>query len=274
MIPFRLRRSLRRLFRARTRAGSHQFVTDIPGPRPGEMRTVEVHLPGEYDEEVRRYPVIYMQDGQNLFTEPQSFAGSWRLADELVQASRLGANAIVVGIHHASHDRIKEYSPFNDERIGGGEAAVYLAWLVDVLRPIVNERFRTLPAREHTGIGGSSMGGLLSLYAIFARSDVFGFAAVMSPSLWFAQGAIFDWVRAQPFVDARIYLDTGGREGERTLANAQRMRDLLVEKGYLPGERLRWVEDSVGVHHESAWGRRFRKALPALLARATPDRRR
>lgn len=265
-MPLRLRRSLRRLFRTRTQAGSHWVVTDIPGPTPEETRTVVVHLPGNYDEEVRRYPVIYMQDGQNLFDDGTSYAGSWGLSEELVSASRLGADAIIVGVYHASQHRINEYSPFVDERVGGGEAAAYLQWMCDVLRPTINERYRTLPAREQTGVGGSSMGGLLSLYAVFARSDVIGFAAVMSPSLWFARGAMFDWVRTQPFVDARIYLDVGAREGERTLANGRRMRDLLVNKGYVPGERLRWVEDAIGVHHESAWGRRFRKALPALLS--------
>jgi len=269
----RLRHSLRRLFRTRTQPGRHHIVTDIPGPTPDQTRTVVVHLPGAYEEEVRRYPVIYLQDGQNLFDDGTSYAGSWGLGEELVQASRLGADAIVVGVYHASQHRISEYSPFEDERVGGGDAATYLAWLADVLRPAINDRYRTLPAREHTGVGGSSMGGLLSLYAIFERSDVFGFAAVLSPSLWFAHCAIFDWVQSKPFVDARIYLDTGAREGERTLANAQRMRDLLMAKGYRPGERLRWVEDAIGVHHESAWGRRFRKALPALLAVPTPQRR-
>jgi len=271
-MPFRLRRELRRLFRTSTHPGTRHLVTDIPGPTSGETRTVVVHLPGAYDEEVRRYPVVYMQDGQNLFDDGTSYAGSWGLSDELVSASRLGADAIIVGVYHASQHRISEYSPFVDERVGGGQAEVYVDWLADVLRPAINDRYRTLPAREHTGVAGSSMGGLLSLYAIFQRTDAFGFAAVMSPSLWFARGAIFDWVRSQPFADARIYLDTGAREGERTLTNAQRMRDMLVNKGYEPGQRLRYVEDAIGVHHESAWGRRFRKMLPALLAVPRPER--
>ena len=271
-MPFRLRRKLRRLFRTRTQAGTHQVVTDIPGPTDGETRTVVVHLPGAYAEEVRRYPVIYMQDGQNLFDDGTSYAGSWDLSDELISASRLGADAIIVGIYHASQHRIAEYSPFVDDRVGGGSAEAYVTWMADVLRPIINDRYRTLPAREQTGVAGSSMGGLLSLYAFFRRSDTFGFAAVMSPSLWFARGAIFDWVQAQVFADSRLYLDVGAREGDRTLANVQRMRDLLIAKGYRLGERLRYVEDAVGVHHERAWGRRFRKVLPVLLAISPPER--
>jgi predicted alpha/beta superfamily hydrolase len=271
-MPFRLRRSLRRLFRTRTQAGRYEVVSDIPGPTPGECRDIVVHLPGDYDEEVKRYPVIFMQDGQNLFDDRTSYSGSWGLSEELVSASRLGADAIIVGIYNDGVRRLDEYSPFNDEKIGGGEAEAYVTWMADVLRPIIDERYRTLRMQAHTGVGGASMGGLLALYAVFRRSDVFGFAAVMSPALWFARAQIFDWVREQPFADARIYLDMGAREGDRMLANAQRMRDLLITKGYLPGERLRWVEDSIGVHHESAWGRRFRKALPALLAVPTSAR--
>jgi predicted alpha/beta superfamily hydrolase len=272
-MPLRLRRAMRRWFRSRVPLGSYHVVTDIPGPKDGAFRHVVVHLPGKYEESAQRYPVIYMQDGQNLFDDGTSYAGSWRLSDELVSASRLGADAIIVGVYHASEHRIAEYSPFVDERVGGGEAEAYATWLTDVLRPAINARYRTLSDRENTGVAGSSMGGLFSLFAIFQRSDVFGFAAVMSPSLWFARGAIFDWVHSRPTVDVRIYLDTGAREGERTLANARRMRDLLIAKGYRPGERLRYVEDAIGVHHESAWGRRFRKALPALLAVPATERR-
>jgi predicted alpha/beta superfamily hydrolase len=272
-MPLRLRRKLRRLFRTSTHPGSYHVVSDIPGPTPGESRSIVVHLPGNYAEVTRRYPVIFMQDGQNLFDDATSFAGSWGLAEELVSASRLDADAIIVGVYNGEQRRIDEYSPFADEKVGGGEASDYLNWLCDVLRPIVNDRYRTLPEREHTGVAGSSMGGLFSLYAVFQRSDVFGFAAVMSPSLWFAHGAIFEWVRSQPFRDVRLYLDVGAREGERTLANAQRMRDLLEHSGYTRGERLRWVQDARGVHHESAWGRRFRKALPALLAVPRKERR-
>jgi predicted alpha/beta superfamily hydrolase len=263
-MPLRLRSALRRVFRRQAAAGRTETVTDILGP-DGVPRTLVIYLPGEYHLTQRHYPVVYMQDGQNLFDDATSFSGSWRLAAHLDQDARIGANAIVVGIYHANAQRIHEYSPFADPNVGGGGAEDYVNWVADVLRPQINTRYRTLTDRTHTGIGGSSMGGLVSLYAAFARSDVFGFAAVMSPSLWFARGAIYDWVQQQPWVPVRFYLDMGAKEGERMLANAQRMRDQLIFKGYAPGERLRWVEDAQGVHHESMWGRRFRKALPALL---------
>jgi predicted alpha/beta superfamily hydrolase len=270
-MPLRLRRALRRLFRVRAVPGRTELVSDIVGP-DGVPRTLVVYLPGEYDASARRYPVIYMQDGQNLFDDATSFSGSWRLAGHLDQAGRLGANAIVVGVYHANARRIHEYSPFVDDNVGGGGAPEYVDWVADVLRPELNRRYRTLTHRTDTGIGGSSMGGLVSLYGVFHRSDTFGFAAVLSPSLWFARGAIYEWLGQQSWMPVRIYLDMGAKEGERMLANAQRMRDQLMFKGYLPGERLRWVEDALGVHHESAWGRRFRKALPALLTVPPEDR--
>jgi predicted alpha/beta superfamily hydrolase len=262
----RLRRHPRRLHRHHASPGTLQLLDGIPGPQgDGTPRRVVVSLPPGHGETTARWPVVYMHDGQNLFDDATSFAGSWRLGEALASASRLGAQAIVVGVWNGAERRLLEYGPFEDPQVGGGGAGDYVDWLADVLRPVIDARFRTVRDRLHTGVAGSSMGGLVSLYALFKRPDVFGFAGVMSPSLWFAKGAIFDYVAKQPWHDARLYLDIGGREGERMVANARRMRDLLVERGYPLGERLRWHEDAAGVHHESAWGRRFRKALPALL---------
>jgi predicted alpha/beta superfamily hydrolase len=109
------------------------------------------------------------------------------------------------------------------------------------------------------------MGGLISLYAFFKYPEVFGFVAALSPSLWFADGALLDLVARAPRVPGRLYLDVGMREGEQTVALGRRLRDLLLAEGYEPSRDFRWVEDQDGVHHESAWGRRFRQALPFLL---------
>jgi predicted alpha/beta superfamily hydrolase len=137
------------------------------------------------------------------------------------------------------------------------------------VKPLVDARYRTMPQRETTGVVGSSMGGLISLFAFFARPDVFGVLGAMSPSLWVAERAIFGLLEPMPYQPGRIYLDVGRLEGEETLADARRLRDLLEAKGYDPGEQLRYVEDRAGQHEEAAWSRRFRSALTFLLP--TPE---
>lgn len=222
-------------------------------------RDLYVYVPAAPTRGDCRYPVIYMQDGQNLFDPALSFAGTWGVDEALRWASGRGLDAIVVGIPNLGAARLAEYNPF----VEAGER--YLAFVAHTVKPLVDAQFPTLPDRRHTGIAGSSMGGLISLYAFFKHSEVFGFAAALSPSLWFADGALLDLVARAPRVPGRLYLDVGIREGDQTVALTRRLRDLLLAKGYEPGRDFRWVEDKDGVHHESAWGRRFRKALPFLL---------
>jgi predicted alpha/beta superfamily hydrolase len=172
----------------------------------------------------------------------------------------------VVAIPNAGEERIREYSPFLDPKIGGGAGDRYLDFLLDTLKPLIDSRFRTRPEPAATGIAGSSLGGLISLYGFFRRAGAFGFVAAISPSLWFADKAIFPLVEASPFVPGRIYLDTGTEEGTESLLNARRMRDLLIKKGYRDGVSLRWVEEAGAGHQEAVWGRRFKAALPFLLS--------
>ncbi|HWC73665.1 MAG TPA: alpha/beta hydrolase-fold protein [Gemmatimonadales bacterium] len=232
---------------------------------PAAGRNLLVYTPASYRRGDARYPVIYMQDGQNLFDAATSFAGDWGLKTALAWASRRGFETIVVGIPNLGTARIDEYTPFVDPKVGGGHGERYLEYLIHTVKPLIDARFRTLPDRAHTGIAGSSLGGLISLYAFFRYPEVFGFTAALSPSLWYANAAILAFVEHAPPVPGRVYLDVGLREGAAHVALARRLRDILVEKGYEPRVALRWVEDREGSHHESAWGRRFRKALPFLL---------
>lgn len=233
---------------------------------PGLDRQLTIYLPPSYDRDQRHYPVIYMQDGQNLFDPEESFAGSWRVDIAMDQAAGRGFEGIAVGIPNAGENRLAEYSPFDDPEGGPGRGREYVAYMADTIKPLVDARYRTIPERGTTCVAGSSMGGLISLFAFFARPDVFGATAAMSPSLWYAGRAIFAELEAAPFHPGRIYLDVGRREGEETLADAQRLRDLLLAKGYRKDEQLRYVEDRAGAHEEAAWGRRLRAALPFLLA--------
>ena len=256
---------LRRLLRRwHARKGSVVVLPSVHSPQLDNRRDLYVYVPAPAPAPARgdsRYPVIYMQDGQNLFDPALSFAGTWGVDEALSWASRRGLDAIVVGIPNMRDARLAEYNPF----VEAGER--YLDFVARTVKPLVDAQFPTLPDRRHTGIAGSSMGGLISLYAFFRHTEVFGFAAALSPSLWFADGALLDLVARAPRVPGggRLYLDVGLREGEQTVALARRLRDLLLAQGYEPRRDFRWVEDKDGVHHESAWGRRFREALPFLL---------
>ena len=242
-----------------------ETLREFYSPQLDNRRDILVRLPPSYGRRGRRFPVLYLQDGQNLFDASTSFAGDWGLHRVVVAAALRGVEAILVGIPNRGIERLEEYSPFADPEIGGGGADRYLDFVMQTLKPAIDREFRTRPERRHTGIVGSSMGGLLSLYGFFHRPFAFGSAGVLSPSLWFAGEAIFPWVEAAPFVPGRVYLDIGALEGPQHVARARRMRDLLIAKGYRLGESLRWLESRCGRHDEASWGRRFARALPFFL---------
>lgn len=264
-----------------TVVGTLRATDAVYSPQLHNRRKLFVHLPPSYATTPdRRYPVIYMQDGQNLFDQALSYAGEWQVDETMVALSNEGIEAIVVGIPNMGVRRIDEYSPFRDPRVRrGGRGDWYVAFVANTVKPLIDAEFRTLPEREHTGLLGSSMGGLISLYGFFARPDIFGFTGVMSPSLWFAREAIFSYVQQAPYQAGRIYLDIGTYEGadwrqiqrssqryvNMTLQTTRRMRDLLAEKGYLPGVQLRYDEEAGAVHNEAAWARRLPGAVRFLL---------
>jgi predicted alpha/beta superfamily hydrolase len=250
-------------------------------PELRNRRELYVYLPPSYMYSDRRYPIIYMQDGQNLFDQTLSYAGEWQVDETMEALSQEGLEAIVVGVPNAGVRRIDEYSPFKDYRLRkGGRGDWYVAFLANTVKPLIDRDFRTLPGREHTGVLGSSMGGLISLYAAYCRPDTFGFVGAMSPSLWFAQEAIFGYVQQSDARPIRIHLDLGTHEGadtrvvpggvpaytSRYLAAAHRMRDLLDRKGCRLGQELHYHEEQEATHNEAAWARRLPDALRFLLA--------
>jgi predicted alpha/beta superfamily hydrolase len=235
-----------------------------------ELRTTRdlvVALPPSYATGARSYPVLYMQDGQNLFDPATSHAGDWGLPATLEALADRGVEAIAVGIPNAGRRRSYEYSPFRDTIHGGGGGGDrYLAFLVQTVKPLVDRSFRTLPERAHTVIAGSSLGGLISLYALWRHAEVFGAAGVLSPALWFADRAMLRYAeRTAPRLPGRIYLDVGTAEGEEAVADARALREILTRPGFARCSQLSWVEDEGAGHDEAAWGVRFREAMPFLL---------
>jgi predicted alpha/beta superfamily hydrolase len=251
-------------------------------PQLKNRRDVDVYLPDSYRGGSRHYPVVYVQDGQNLSDPEKAFAGTWQIERTLDELAARDLEAIVVGIHHAGRRRLLEYSPYPDRRHGGGDADLYLAFLVDTLKPRVDRFFRTHRERDATAILGSSMGGLLSLYGFFRYPSVFGRAGVMSPSIWYGQAAILDFIGEAQTPTGRLYVDVGTAEGAGTLRDTRRLGRLLVRKGFRrerrgPGRRasasrrasyravLRYLEDQGGRHSEADWARRVGPALEFLL---------
>ena len=241
----------------------------LPGvlsPQLRNYRDLVVALPPGYADSATPHPVLYLQDGQNVFDPATSYAGDWNLIPALERAAPTGAAPIVVGIPNMGRRRRYEYGPFRDIIHGGGGGDRYLAFVAETVKPLVDASFRTRPERSHTVIAGSSLGGLISLYGLFRYADVFGAAGVLSPALWFAGGAIFRFVEDQADLSVgRIYLDVGTGEGSETLRDVRRLRDLLLAAGRVPGRDFSYREEEGGEHDEVAWGRRFGEALPFLL---------
>lgn len=243
-----------------TVVGNVLALSDVYSPQLGYKRTLLAYLPPSYSRGQRRYPVLYMHDGQNLFDAATAYGGlEWQVDETMEALSGEGLEAIVVGLYHGGNRRLAEYNPFP---FGRWEACgdQHVAFLVETVKPLIDASFRTRPGRAHTGVLGSSMGGLISLYAFFRRPDVFGLVGALSPAFWMARGAIYEYVRSAAFASGKIYLDNGVNEND-----ARPMVALLKEKGY-PERALKYVADADGAHTESAWAKRLPDALRFLLA--------
>ena len=230
-----------------------------------------VYLPPSYEAEAqRRFSVLYMHDGQNLFDGETSFirGNYWRLgetADRLIEAGSI-ESLIIVGVYNAGEKRIDEYTPGKDKHLGGGKADCYGRMIVEELKPFIDATYRTLPGAEHCGMGGSSLGGLVTLYLGLRYPHVFSRLAVMSPSVWWRNRAILKTVtRLAQKPALLIWLDVGAKEGPAALADTQLLRDRLVQKGWTLNDDLCYLEAGEAEHTESAWAERVAPMLKFLF---------
>ena len=241
-------------------------------PQLGRTRRVWLYLPPGYTaSSTRRYPVLYMQDGQNVFDAATSFAGEWGVDEALNLLASSGQDptgCIVVAVDNGAN-RLDEYSPWNNPQYGGGQGDLYVDFLVQTLKPYIDANYRTLPDRANTGIGGSSMGALIATYAALREPTVFGKVASFSPAYWFAYAPLAAYVHQHPAnPNTRFYFVSGTTESSTMVPQMQALRDSL-QRGGVPAANLNFNTRPDGQHAEWFWKREFPAGYSWLYAPAT-----
>lgn len=245
----------------------------VPSRYLSTARHIAVYLPPGYETGAGRYPVFYLQDGQNLFDPATAFGGhDWRAdltADELIRAGKIQP-VILAGIYNTGVRRISEYTPTRDRRLRkGGKAARYAQMLTREIKPFIDQTYRTRKAGAETAAGGSSLGALAALVAGIDYPRVFGKLALLSPSVWWDDhsilGLIEAWTPRQP--RPRIWLDAGtaeGRNPKHMVEDTRLLRNALAAKGCREGSDFHYEEAEGQAHNEQAWGERFGRVLEYL----------
>ncbi|GAB2780271.1 alpha/beta hydrolase-fold protein [Hymenobacter latericoloratus] len=238
-------------------------------PQLGRTRRVWIYLPNDYPTApAKRYPVLYLHDGQNVFDACTSFSGEWGVDETLSRLQQQGLDAagcLVVAVDHGGSERLNELSPWKNPEYGGGQGDQYVDFLVQTLKPYIDQHYRTLSGREFTGIAGSSMGGLISTYAALKYPQVYSKVGVFSPAFWFADKPLFQYLRQHPANPAtRFYFVSGTQESQTMVPLMQAMRDSLA-RGGVPAANMSLTAHPDGQHAEWFWKREFAAAYQWLL---------
>ncbi len=222
-------------------------------PQLNRKRRIWIYLPENYASAKKdRYPVLYMHDGQNLFNAATSFAGEWGV-DEFLDSVKL-KSCIVVGIDNGGTYRMNEYNPYTTERFGKGEGDAYAKFIVKTLKPYIDKKYRTKKDKANTFIAGSSMGGLISFYAVLKYPKVFGGAGVFSPSFWIAPGIFKKAEEAGKKVKANIYFFAGKLEGEDMVTDVLKVYNVMAR---VSKAKMQVVIRDQGKHAEATWRAEF-----------------
>ena len=221
-------------------------------PQLGRKRRVWIYLPKEYKSGTASYPVLYMQDGQNIFDDATAFAGEWKV-DEYLDNIQTG-KIIVVAIDNGDKKRMTEYNPYDNEKFGKGEGKKYADFLVKTLKPFIDKNYRTLNDKSNTFIAGSSMGGLISFYCLLKYPAIFGGAGIFSPSFWIAPSIYKDIQKKGSAVNTNIYFYCGKNEGDTMLEDMLKAIETLksVSKSNIKSD-IR----PEGKHNEASWLKEF-----------------
>ncbi len=224
-------------------------------PQLNRIRRIWLYLPKSYATSKKTYPVLYMQDGQNLFNEQTAAYGEWGV-DECLDSlqKQTGKECIVVGIDHGGDKRMTEYNPYDNNRFGNGEGKIYVEFLVKTLKPFIDKKFRTQPQTATTFIAGSSMGGLISAYAMVAYPNVFGGAGIFSPSFWLTPEIYTSAEQTSWTTVPKFYCYAGEKESASMVADMDKFLTVLAKK---PKMLTRRSVYPLGMHNEKAWRDEF-----------------
>jgi predicted alpha/beta superfamily hydrolase len=235
-------------------------------PQLNRTRRIWIYLPPDYNTTSKHYPVLYMQDGQNLFDAFYSFAGEWKIDESMNNLFNAGDyGAIVVGIDNGGGNRFDEYSPWYSTTYNeGGDGEAYVSFLINTLKPHIDSTFRTLPGRDYTAVGGSSLGGLISMYAAAEYPDVFGKAGIFSPAFQVTDSCFLQVMSKTFDEDIRVYFVAGHNESQDMIPDILQMQQLLLKQGVDPSN-IKVVDELDGAHSEWFWAREYPDAYQWLF---------
>jgi predicted alpha/beta superfamily hydrolase len=247
--------------RAQLSTASTQVSTfTIEAPQLQDSKKIWVYLPKNYSSSNKKYSVIYMHDAQNLFDTNTSYAGEWNVDEKL---DSINAQVIVIGIEHGNEKRMEELTPFANEKYGGGNADAYLKFIVKTLKPQIDRTYRTKTKTRNTVIMGSSLGGLVSYYATLKYPEIFGKAAIFSPSFWFSD-KIFELANENKKMKTKIYFLCGDNESEDMVSNLNKMDKIVNLKRCSCLNLTKKVIIKNGQHNEKLWRDGFSNAVKWL----------
>jgi predicted alpha/beta superfamily hydrolase len=234
-------------------------------PQLNKKRRIWALLPHDYQNSSEEYPVLYLHDAQNLFNENAQY-GNWEIDKKIaVMAEYNIGKIIVIAIEHADKERILEYNVGNTV-LGNGQGKSYIRFVTETLKPFVDSNFRTKPDRENTGIGGSSMGALVSIFGGIMYPEIFGKLMIFSPSLWVVPKIKLSFLDMHQPQETRIYLYAGGDESETMLAHVKKFKKRLLNKdGFEEKMNVHLSINQDGKHSEIYWSDEFPKAIEWLF---------
>ena len=243
----------------------HLISEEFEIPQLNKTRRIWALLPYDYEESGETYPVLYLQDAQNLFNEQAKY-GNWEIDKKLAVMSeyKIG-KIIVIAIEHAEQDRIKEYN-VGKTILGVGQGKKYIRFITDTLKPFVDKTYRTKTEREHTGIGGSSMGGLVSIFSGLMYPEVYGKLMIFSPSLWVVPKMDFTNIDFSEPSDTKIYLYAGGDESATMIDHVKKFKKNMIQNEFVTSKmEINLSINSLGKHNETYWSDEFPKAIEWLF---------